>query len=57
MDSILVIILFAILAVLSDKLGGKKKVPPRPRRRDIDIQLPPPVPPAPRIRMRMNVSG
>ncbi|MCH3959274.1 MAG: hypothetical protein LKE51_07550 [Selenomonas sp.] len=44
MDSILVIILFAILAILSDKLGGKKKVPPRPRRRDIDIQLPPPVP-------------
>ncbi len=43
MEPILIIILFALLAVLSDKLGGKKKIPARPRR-DIDSQLPPSVP-------------
>lgn len=43
MESILMIVLFALFAVLSDKMGGKKKVPPRPRR-NIDIQLPSPVP-------------
>lgn len=43
MEPILLIILFALLAFLSDQLGGKKKIPARPRR-DIDAQLPPSVP-------------
>lgn len=45
-SSVLAIILFAIMAILSDKLGKKKppkKMPPFPPR-DVDRTLPPPMP-------------
>lgn len=45
-SSIWVIVLFAIMAILSDKLGKKKpskKMPPFPPR-DVDRTLPPPMP-------------
>ena len=44
-SSIWVIILFAIMAILSDKLGKKppKRMPPFPPR-DVDRTLPPPMP-------------
>ena len=45
-SSIWVIVLFAIMAILSDKLGKKKtpkRMPPFPPR-DVDRTLPPPMP-------------
>lgn len=42
MDTILMIVLFALFAVLSDKIGQKPKVPRRPR--EEGSQLPPPAP-------------
>jgi len=42
MDTILMIVLFALFAVLSDKIGQKPKVPRRPR--EEGSQRPPPAP-------------